>query len=181
MPQKSSSEALRQHFMTLYEPVHERLVRYCHAHAYGDFTPGDLVNETVLRAWENFDRLREDGAFLHFLFGIARNIMRNHARRRKFRGEYKEENVHQLMITEATGDIQTDVNLLYRAMDQLPESQKEAILLFEVSGFSIKEIMDIQDSGMSAVKARLMRGRKRLTELLAEPVEWTTHQKISAS
>jgi DNA-directed RNA polymerase specialized sigma24 family protein len=42
----------------------------------------------------------------------------------------------------------------------------ECIILYEVSGFSIKEIMCIQNLSESAVKQRLSRGRKQLLALL---------------
>jgi RNA polymerase sigma-70 factor (ECF subfamily) len=159
----------RQRFMELYEPVHERFVRFCKARAYGNYDADDLVNESVLAAYENFGKLRNDGAFLHFLFGIGTNLLRNHYRRRKFRGEYDEERADNLSSTTPNGEQSMDTAILYDALSELPDKQKEAIILFEISGFAIKEIMDIQESGESAVKARLVRGRKRLAEILREP------------
>lgn len=160
----------RQQFMELYEPVHERFVRFCKAHAYGNYGADDLVNETVLSAFENFEKLRSPKAFLHFLFGIATNILRNNYRRKKFRGEYVEEYAENMISTAPEGEEHTELGILYKALAQLPDKQQEALILFEISGFSIKEIMEIQKSGESAVKARLVRGRKRLAELLQEPV-----------
>jgi DNA-directed RNA polymerase specialized sigma24 family protein len=43
---------------------------------------------------------------------------------------------------------------------------RECIILFEISGFTIKEIMQIQGMGESAVKQRLSRGRKQLLEII---------------
>jgi RNA polymerase sigma-70 factor (ECF subfamily) len=42
----------------------------------------------------------------------------------------------------------------------------ECIILFEISGFSIKEIMGIQNSSEAAVKKRLSRGRMQLLALM---------------
>ena len=62
----------------------------------------------------------------------------------------------------------TDRNeLLYTALAQLPEIQREAIVLFEISGFSIAEIAELQGAGISAIKQRLARGRQALLELLS--------------
>ena len=63
-------------------------------------------------------------------------------------------------------ELSADVHFLFAALAQLPEAQREAIILFEISGFSIKEIMEIQRAGESAVKQRLKRGRERLEEIL---------------
>jgi RNA polymerase sigma-70 factor (ECF subfamily) len=42
----------------------------------------------------------------------------------------------------------------------------ECIILFEISGFSIKEIMGIQNLSEATVKQRLSRGRKQLSSLM---------------
>ena len=59
-----------------------------------------------------------------------------------------------------------DREWLYKALSRLPEQQREAILLFEISGFSIKEIAVLQESSESAIKQRLSRGRQQLLEQL---------------
>jgi len=169
---KTQDNNKQERFMQLYGPVHERFVRFCNARAYGDYPPKDLVNETVLTAYENFDKLKENKAFLHFLFGISRNILRNNVRRQKFKGEFDEERLSdELSADTQNGEQLTDVGLLYEALQQLPLEQREALILFELSGFSIKDIMETQNAKESAVKARLTRGRKRLAELLREPAE----------
>jgi RNA polymerase sigma factor (sigma-70 family) len=55
---------------------------------------------------------------------------------------------------------------LYEAMNELPRAQREAISLFEISGFSIKEVAEIQGTNENTVKTRLRRGRDKLSELL---------------
>ena len=44
--------------------------------------------------------------------------------------------------------------------------QKESIVLFEITGFSNEEIVEIQDDSVSSVKQRLRRGRERLKQIL---------------
>ncbi len=62
---------------------------------------------------------------------------------------------------------------MYEALSKLPEHQKESIILYEIIGFSVKEIAELHETGESAVKQRLARGRQKLIELLTEtePVE----------
>jgi len=99
------------------------------------------------------------------LFGIARNLIRRLQRRQKFWGLFSSEQAQQLPAPTAPA-LNEDVQALYQALDQLPKVQKEALILFELSGYSIKEIAVIQHSGISAVKQRLARGRRRLGTLL---------------
>ena len=66
----------------------------------------------------------------------------------------------------ASTDTSTDVYFLHQALAQLSDEQRESIILFEISGFSIKEISKIQETSESSVKQRLRRGRIRLKEIL---------------
>ena len=51
---------------------------------------------------------------------------------------------------------------LHQALALLPDAQREAVILFEISGFNLKEVAEIQEASLSAVKQRLKRGRERL-------------------
>ncbi len=53
-------------------------------------------------------------------------------------------------------------------MDELPEAQREALLLKAASGFSIQEIAKIQNSTSGAVKTRISRARQQLKRLIDE-------------
>lgn len=59
------------------------------------------------------------------------------------------------------------------ALGTLAPPQREAIVLFELHGYSLEEIAEIQHASLSSVKSRLMRGRARLrryyTELSSSP------------
>jgi RNA polymerase sigma factor (sigma-70 family) len=48
------------------------------------------------------------------------------------------------------------------ALATLAPPQREAIVLFELHGYSLEEIAEIQHASLSSVKSRLMRGRERL-------------------
>ena len=157
----------QERFMQLYEPVHERFERYCKTRAYGEFHFKDIMQDTLIVAFEKFDELKSEEAFLHFLFGTATRILANH--RKKKRPEYvdqlnaKYEHVHQ---ENTLIEKQFEINDLYACLKELDQMTSECIILFEISGFSIKEIMGIQNSSESAVKQRLSRGRKQLLLLM---------------
>lgn len=59
---------------------------------------------------------------------------------------------------------------LLNALATLSRREREALLLFEVGGFSVDEVRHLQgDRSASAVKSRLARARGRLRERLADP------------
>lgn len=158
-------EKTQETFLALYEPVHESFARFCHARAYGLIEAEDLMSETITVALEKFHSLKNEKAFLSFLFSIASNIVNKKNRRLKFKGDFNE--LESAEIKDEGIDVETrlDIQLLYQALNTLPLAQKEALILFEISGFSIKEVAEIQQSGESSVKQRLKRGRARLAEI----------------
>ena len=154
--------------MELYTPVHERLTRYCHAITKDDDDTRDLVNDTVLAVLDNFEKIRNKDAFLYYMFGTASRIFKSNQRRKKRNPTAENKDLLRLEENGVSPEVSLDVELLYKALDKLNEKQKQAIILFEISGFSLKEICEIQKSNLSAVKVRLMRGRKKLQHLLSE-------------
>ena len=125
----------------------------------------DLISESVLCALEKFNRLNNDEAFLRFLFSIASNILAKKNRRLKFKAEYHEKEAFMIKDEGIDAETRLDVAILYDALNELPKAQKEALILFEISGFSIKEVANIQQVKLSAAKQRLKRGRERLAEV----------------
>lgn len=153
-------------FLTLYEPVHERFERFCRARVYGEMDFRDLMNDSLVIAYEKFDSLKSEKAFLSFLFSICVRILGNY--HQKKRADRIPEGNSHLDIRDKSSNPQAhaDIHYLYEALAQLSEEQRECIILFEISGFSIQEITVIQNASESAVKQRLKRGREKLMEIL---------------
>lgn len=156
----------QEQFLELYEPIHDRFERFCRARVYGNMDFRDLINETLLLAFEKFETLRSKEAFLSFLFSISVRILSNHQQKKKESQFLKEDNIHKIKDLNTNPLEDADVYYLHQALTQLSDDQRECIILFEISGFSIREIAEIQQSGESAVKQRLKRGREKLTEIL---------------
>ena len=158
----------QKEFMKMYEEIHTSFIRYCKAKSYGILDYKDLVNETILRAFESFDKIKNKKSFPAYLFNISSNIIKNELRK-KNRETNKSFIINQDLYVENKSIQKFEIELLYKALSKLPEEQKEAIILFEISGYSIKEITKIQDSSISAIKQRLKRGRDKLAIILNIP------------
>jgi len=152
--------------MRLLMPAYKRLEDFAFAMARDSDEACDLVAETVLRAFESLDRLNDEKAFLSYLFTIASREFRRRRRRAQWFGAFNEAAAERIICSNTPPDISADVKLLYEALARLPHKEREAIVLFEISGFSIKEIQEIQGGSLSSIKVRLLRGRKRLAKLL---------------
>jgi len=160
------SNKKKKEFMNLYRPVHATFERFCKARVYGRMDFKDLMQETIIVAFEKFETLQHTTAFKSFLIGISIKLLANDARKMKELRWNHDVTIDEKFSTKEESSL--EIEDLYKALNKLPELQKEAIILFEINGFSIKEIADIQNSGESAVKQRLARGRMSLRELLTD-------------
>lgn len=161
------SEQKQKEFIDLYRPVHDQFERFCRARVYGNMEHGDLLNETLLVAFERLETIKNKDAFFSFLCGVAvRLLAKNH---RKLSPIELPEGIQNSVIDpNLSPEQQMDLHALYAGLAQLGEDQRESLILFEISGFSIKEIAQIQNASESAVKLRLKRGRERLKALLSD-------------
>jgi RNA polymerase sigma-70 factor, ECF subfamily len=125
----------------------------------------DLASETVLAQYRSFRRLRDHSAFKKSLFTIA---IRIHRRQRWRRRIFSEPEPAFEYSTEPAGESHYDLDLLMEALEQLPVQQREAVLLFEISGMSLEEVHAVQGGSLSGVKSRLKRAREALREILVD-------------
>lgn len=157
----------QEQFLQLYEPVHERFERFCRVRAFEEMDYRDLMNDTLLVAYEKLDKLQSEQAFLSFLFGICVRILGNHIQKKK-EPRIPEGTAHLKIMDECSKTSSFENEFLYSALAKLNSSQRECIILFEISGFSIQEISEIQNTSISNVKQRLKRGREKLKEVLIQ-------------
>ena len=164
--------------MKAYAPCHEPFIRYCSALAYGKMDTEDLVQDVLLSAFQHFDRVHGKDQLLHYLIRAARNRSVSRWRKRKFKVEWVEKHRDKLAAQGISPELQLDIDLLYRELDRLPGHQRDALVLFEISGFSMKEIAEMQNSSVGAVKTKISRGRKRLHQLMQEKADTSQLSKV---
>jgi RNA polymerase sigma-70 factor (ECF subfamily) len=176
----------QKRFVELLTPYHAQLSRFVHALMQDDESARDLLAETILRAYENFDSLRSEDAFASFIFTIARRQYYRTLRRAKWRGVFDRAVAEQIPDHSLNApDASADHSLLDEALNKLPHKQREAVILFEISGLSLEEIREIQGGSLSGVKSRVVRGREHLSRLLNErkpaPIARTSKQAKGGS
>jgi len=156
-------------FITLYEPLHQRLSNYCRSMATCRADAEDLLHDTVLAAFEQFENLENTDRFAAYLFTIASNLFKKQLRRKKFKGQYVEKEALLLNDLGLNPEQQAEMAIVMQKMEQLPKLQREALILFHISDLPLEEIRNLQGGSLSAVKQRIKRGRERLMQMLAEP------------
>lgn len=163
---KKKDRIKQKEFMAAYEPIHDRFERFCQVRASSVIDQKDLMNETLYRAYHSWNKIKNKKALLYFLFGTAKNIVLNAGRKKR---EMKVDDLEVIKINNQA-ELDLEIAFLYRQIDKLSEEKKEAIILFEISGFSIKEIAQMQNTSEGSVNMRLSRARKELKVLLMDEV-----------
>jgi RNA polymerase sigma-70 factor (ECF subfamily) len=155
-------------FMALYEPLHQRLSNYCRSMARNRADAGDLLNDTIIAAYEQFGQLEQQDRFAGYLFTIASNLFKKQLRRKKFRGKYDEKEALLMEDLSIDPETRAELSIVMQKMELLPGLQREALILFHISDLPLEEIQNIQGGSLSAVKQRIKRGRERLMQLCSE-------------
>ncbi len=154
--------------MKLYEEIHPNFERFCRARVYGEMSHGDVMNDSLIIAYGKFNLKKSSKELLSFLIGTAIRVLSNI--RKKHKAETGVIDLYSnSAIASENSETSLEIRMLYESMAKLPEEQREALILFEITGYSIKEISQIQNTSESAIKQRLRRGRMKLKELLTEP------------
>lgn len=135
------------------------------------------MQDVLLSAFRHFDELRGPGKLQHYLLRAAHNRAVSLSRKRGKRpAALTEACTRRLRARGASPEQLMDVHLLYRAIDRLPQTQRRAILLFEIAGFSIREVATQLGKSEAAVKMLLQRGRAGLRRLLTDPQTGPSHR-----
>jgi RNA polymerase sigma-70 factor, ECF subfamily len=166
----SGSADTRAVFDRLIGDLRPKLHRYC-ARMTGSVIDGeDVVQEAIVKAIE---ALPAAGPTAHpegWLFRIAHNAALDFLRRRACQDAAHSDEDPDMVVDPASSadDRQIAAASLHTFM-RLPVAQRSCVILMDVLGYSLREISDVIDSSVPAVKAALNRGRARLRELLQEP------------
>lgn len=151
--------------MKLYQPVHERFERFCRARSFGLMDYKDLMNESLLIAFEKFDTLQKEGSFLPYLIGVSRRIVGNYLQKKKTE-KYQTYFETTIQDEQSCPSEKADIHFLHLALSELSDEKREALLLFEIIGLRVLEIAAIQQVSEDAVRQRLKRGRDQLANIL---------------
>ncbi|KQB13841.1 RNA polymerase sigma-70 factor (ECF subfamily) [Rhodobacter capsulatus] len=126
----------------------------------------DLVQETILKAWGNFDKFLLGSNLRAWLFTILRNTF--YSARRKTRREVPDpDGLHAgTLVTHPAHDGRLAMADFTRAFDQLSAEHREVLILVGANGYSYEEAAAMMGVATGTAKSRANRARARLCELL---------------
>ncbi|MFK4825254.1 RNA polymerase sigma factor [Paenochrobactrum sp. BZR 588] len=126
----------------------------------------DLVQDTVLKAWAKQDSFESGTNIKAWLFTILRNEFYSQMRKRGREVQDSDGVFSDNLAVHPEQYGSLDMKDFRKALNLLPDDQREAIILIGASGFSYEEAAIICDCAVGTVKSRVSRARTRLQELL---------------
>ncbi|HLL23416.1 MAG TPA: sigma-70 family RNA polymerase sigma factor [Kofleriaceae bacterium] len=143
----------------------------------------DLVQDSLLRAYRFWDSFEQDSNCKAWLLRIVTNTFINEYQRKKRSREVldaataEQDTTDGVLVQASATDRQSPEKALLersvsddvqRALDNLPDDFRTAVVLCDVQGLSYKEIAEIMQTPVGTVMSRLFRGRKLLAAALRE-------------
>ncbi|RJP70834.1 MAG: sigma-70 family RNA polymerase sigma factor [Ignavibacteriales bacterium] len=150
------------------KPLFTYLFRLCGNKDYAE----DMLQETLLKVWQNLKKYNEQNKFSSWLFSIAHNVAVDTLRKRKVRNNiiYMDEihepdnnlNPFTILIAKESGA------KISNAINKLPEKQKQVFLLRQHGEMTFKEIAELLKEPINTVLGHMHYAvdklRKELTE-----------------
>lgn len=143
-----------------------RLRRYARALIGDAAAADDLVQECLVRALANQSQWREEASPRKWLFAILHNVHIDEARRRTRRPAQVQLEAAETESQPADGQAGAAMFEIEDALAELPEEQRQALLLVALEGLSYAEVAEVLGVPIGTVMSRIARGRERLREAL---------------
>lgn len=123
----------------------------------------DLVQEVFVRILKYRQSYRPGTPFRPWIYQIARNARTDHFRRQHTEVEWEPELSPAVAFADSAQQKQ-EVELLYRALLQIPEEKREVLVLSRFQDMKYEEIAQLLGCEVSTVKVKVHRALQELRE-----------------
>lgn len=142
----------------------------------------DVSQEAFVRAYRNLDQLEDTARFGPWLMRVVTNLSLNFRRSRASRpssslddsvldgADYRRPGAGLRLASSDADDAPRAAELeraLSTALEQLPDQQRVALILFSVEGMPQKDVAEILECSVELVKWNVFQARKKLKDLLS--------------
>ena len=127
----------------------------------------DLVQSTLLRAYDKRNRFEPGTCLQAWLFTILKNDFYTENRKRSREVADSEGAYAASLIALPEQTARLELPDLSKALAQLPARQREVLLLVGAEGMSYEEIAARQHMSVGTIKSRVSRARHRLADILS--------------
>jgi len=130
----------------------------------------DAVQETFLTAFRKADQFKGNSALGTWIYRIAVNTCYDQLRKQKRRAadpipEHLDPTDHSAEDAMDSAALRPE---LQRALAELPEDFRSAVVLADIEGLGLNQVAEIVGVPVGTVKSRVFRGRRLLAEMLRD-------------
>ena len=126
----------------------------------------DLVQETMVRAWSSRHTFQPGSKFRPWVFTILRNQFYSTARKRSRLTPWDPEAAERILIQQPNQEEGLHLHDIEVALGQLPNTQREMLMLIAGAGMSYEEAAIATDCKIGTVKSRINRGRAAIRAII---------------
>lgn len=170
-------------FEALYARHRERLYRFLRRQLRDPGLADEVFQDTWQRVVAAGPDWRPETAFVSWLYRIARNLVADHWRARQYRPPAPADAEERTLRLEDPDSPELQMagferrRDLQKALDTLPDEQREVVLLRLEQELSLEEIGEITGVGRETVKSRLRYAMDKLRAALAPPAAATAQEE----
>lgn len=146
-----------------------KLYRLAYAWCQDKQLAEDVVQESLMKAWQHRDFVRNDSAEMAWLCQVLKNTIADHFRRmgRAEIIELDEELCDAVQLSPEESCLRSDMTRMVReSIAGLPMLQKQIITLIDLEGMSYAQVAEILEVPVGTVMSRLSRARETLRGVL---------------
>ncbi len=125
-------------------------------------TADDLAQETLLKAWKSRGQFEPGTNLKAWTYMILRNHFYSEKRRAWRQAAWDEEKAERTLTAASDQAAVLELDELRRALAELPDEQREALMLVGAAGFAYDEAAKICGCAVGTIKSRVNRARKAL-------------------
>lgn len=141
----------------------------------------DIAQDALIKAWRSLSSFRGECSFSTWLFRVtvntARDVIRNNARRpvislTRPTDDEEEPEIWDVPVTsgddipEEAAERRETIEAVRRAVESLPDEQRQVIVLRDIHDLPYSEIAKILGTEVGTIKSRISRGRANLKKIL---------------
>lgn len=130
----------------------------------------DVVQEVFVQIFRSLHSYRSESKFTTWVYRVAYNVTISHLRKTPRTVELADWRALREPSASAWNKLEARdmCRVLYAALEQVPEDQRECFLLFEVEGMKLREIAEFTGESINTIAARVRRTRERLQQVLEQ-------------
>ncbi len=161
----------------MYDDYYQRIRGFIRACVRDEWSTDDLTQETFIRVRQNMGSLKNSSKIKSWMFRVAYNVCQDHFRsvngsQKKLTPLDRSMGLTNTILPDFQLEQQQMNACVYKQFKLLPKDYRTVIWLFDIQGFTHKEIARILSEDIGNLKVRLHRARKKMKSILEKSCQF---------